>query len=352
MAKIPAKSVSVEDKKEPRDLEGDLLKVVYGQDEAVKSVSNAIKLSRAGLKDPSRPIGSFYICGPTGVGKTELAKQLAATLGVAFQRFDMSEYQERHTSSRLIGAPPGYVGFEQGGLLTDAINRTPHCVLLLDEIEKSTCRHLQFAASSHGQCHSDRQHWTKADFRNVILIMTTNAGARMLQNGQSASVTPAAHIKSAAHLNAPSHLSLEIDLMKLSTLVHCPKRSCEWWSISSSASLNFRSLNAMSKLKRPMTPRIGYPNEDTSQNLGPEKWAVWFTSTSNSRLLSSVFFGELQDGGVALIDLGTDEDGQEKLIVSAKPTEPSAKEKKPKSPKKKKRTKKAEVTSDSESGPE
>ncbi|MFT5686566.1 MAG: ATP-dependent Clp protease ATP-binding subunit ClpA, partial [Myxococcota bacterium] len=137
MAKIPPKSVTTEESKALLDLETELLKVIYGQDEAVKMTANAIKLSRAGLKAPDKPVASFLFSGPTGVGKTELARQLAATMGVAFHRFDMSEYQERHAASRLIGAPPGYVGFDQGGLLTDAINRTPHCVLLLDEIEKA-----------------------------------------------------------------------------------------------------------------------------------------------------------------------------------------------------------------------
>ena len=137
MARIPPTSVTEEEKKSLQDLQEELLSVIYGQDDAVEAVATAIKLSRAGLTDPSKPVGSFLFAGPTGVGKTELARQLASVLGVAFQRFDMSEYQERHTASRLIGAPPGYVGYEQGGLLTEAINRTPHCVLLLDEIEKA-----------------------------------------------------------------------------------------------------------------------------------------------------------------------------------------------------------------------
>jgi ATP-dependent Clp protease ATP-binding subunit ClpA len=178
MARIPPTSVSEEEKKSLQDLQSELSAVIFGQDDAVDAVASAIKLSRAGLADPDKPVGSFLFAGPTGVGKTELARQLALVLGVAFQRFDMSEYQERHTASRLIGAPPGYVGYDQGGLLTEAINRTPHCVLLLDEIEKahSDIYNLLLQVMDHASLTDNTG--KKADFRNVILIMTTNAGAR------------------------------------------------------------------------------------------------------------------------------------------------------------------------------
>lgn len=178
MAKIPPKSVTTEESQALLDLETELLKVIYGQDDAVKVTANAIKLSRAGLKAPNKPVASFLFSGPTGVGKTELARQLAGTMGVAFHRFDMSEYQERHAASRLIGAPPGYVGFDQGGLLTEAINRTPHCVLLLDEIEKAhpDIYNLLLQVMDHASLTDNTG--KKSDFRNVVLIMTTNAGAR------------------------------------------------------------------------------------------------------------------------------------------------------------------------------
>ncbi len=177
IARIPAKSVSSEERVSLNDLEADLKAVIYGQDAAIEEVASAIKLSRAGLRDPNKPVGSFLFAGPTGVGKTELAKQLADILGVEFQRFDMSEYQERHTASRLIGAPPGYVGYEQGGILTDAINRHPHCVLLLDEIEKAhgDIYNLLLQVMDHATLTDNTG--KKADFRNVVLIMTTNAGA-------------------------------------------------------------------------------------------------------------------------------------------------------------------------------
>ncbi|MGA9852289.1 MAG: ATP-dependent Clp protease ATP-binding subunit ClpA [Gammaproteobacteria bacterium] len=178
MARIPAKSVSASDKESLRNLERDLKLVIYGQDKAIGSLAAAIKMSRSGLGTETRPIGSFLFAGPTGVGKTEVTKQLALILGIEFVRFDMSEYMERHTVSRLIGAPPGYVGFDQGGLLTDAILKHPHCVLLLDEIEKAHMEvfNLLLQVMDHGTLTDNNGR--KADFRHVIIVMTTNAGAQ------------------------------------------------------------------------------------------------------------------------------------------------------------------------------
>ncbi|MDT3379416.1 ATP-dependent Clp protease ATP-binding subunit ClpA [Labrys neptuniae] len=177
MARIPPKTVSKDDTETLRNLETNLKRVVYGQDKAIKQLSAAIKLARAGLRDPEKPIGNYLFSGPTGVGKTEVARQLASVLGINLLRFDMSEYMERHTVSRLIGAPPGYVGFDQGGLLTDGIDQNPHCVLLLDEIEKAhpDLFNILLQVMDHGKLtdHNGKS----VDFRNVILIMTTNAGA-------------------------------------------------------------------------------------------------------------------------------------------------------------------------------
>jgi ATP-dependent Clp protease ATP-binding subunit ClpA len=177
MARIPPKSVSKDDAEVLRHLDTTLRRVVYGQDEAIAALTAAIKLARAGLRDMEKPIGSYLFSGPTGVGKTEVANQLAKALGVELVRFDMSEYMERHTVSRLIGAPPGYVGFEQGGLLTDAVDQHPHCVLLLDEIEKAhpDLYNILLQVMDHGKLtdHNGKQ----ISFRNVILVMTTNAGA-------------------------------------------------------------------------------------------------------------------------------------------------------------------------------
>ena len=177
MARIPPKTVSKDDSEVLRSLEETLKRVVYGQDQAITALTSAIKLARAGLRDPEKPIGSYLFAGPTGVGKTEVARQLAASLGVEIKRFDMSEYMERHAVSRLIGAPPGYVGFDQGGLLTDAVDQHPHCVLLLDEIEKAhpDLFNILLQVMDHGKLTD--HHGKTVDFRNVILIMTTNAGA-------------------------------------------------------------------------------------------------------------------------------------------------------------------------------
>ncbi len=177
IARIPPKSVSTSDKEQLRKLEGNLKMVVLGQDEAIDSLASAIKLSRAGLKEPSKPVGSFLFAGPTGVGKTEVTQQLARILGIELVRFDMSEYMERHTVSRLIGAPPGYVGFDQGGLLTEAITKSPHCVLLLDEIEKAHPEVFNLLLQVMDNGTLTDNNGRKADFRNVILVMTTNAGA-------------------------------------------------------------------------------------------------------------------------------------------------------------------------------
>jgi len=177
IARIPPKHVNSSDKELLRNLERDLRLTVFGQDEAITSLSTAIKLSRAGLKAPNKPVGSFLFAGPTGVGKTEAARQLSRALGVELIRFDMSEYMERHTVSRLIGAPPGYVGFDQGGLLTEAITKTPHCVLLLDEIEKAHPEVFNLLLQVMDNGTLTDNNGRKADFRSVILIMTTNAGA-------------------------------------------------------------------------------------------------------------------------------------------------------------------------------
>src|SRR5215471_13981127 len=180
MAKIPERSVSSSDRARLQNLEPELKKVVYGQDSAIEAVCRAIKLARSGLAHPDKPVGSFLFAGPTGVGKTEVARQLAKTMGVEFIRFDMSEYMERHTVSRLIGAPPGYVGFDQGGMLTDAINKTPHCVLLLDEIEKAHPDLFNILLQVMDHATLTDNNGRKADFRNVVLVMTTNAGAQEL----------------------------------------------------------------------------------------------------------------------------------------------------------------------------
>ena len=180
MARIPPKSVSSNDKESLKTLDRDLKAVVFGQDAAIEALASAIKMSRSGLGNPQKPIGNFLFSGPTGVGKTEVARQLAYVLGVELIRFDMSEYMERHAVSRLIGAPPGYVGFDQGGLLTEAVTKHPYSVVLLDEVEKAhpDIFNVLLQVMDHGTLTDTNGR--KADFRNVVLVMTTNAGAEML----------------------------------------------------------------------------------------------------------------------------------------------------------------------------
>ena len=180
IARIPARSVSSDDRSQLKTLERDLKSVVFGQDKAIEALATAIKMARSGLGSPTKPIGSFLFSGPTGVGKTEVAKQLAFILGTELIRFDMSEYMERHAVSRLIGAPPGYVGFDQGGLMTEAITKHPYSVLLLDEIEKAhpDIYNVLLQVMDHGTLTDNNGR--KADFRNVVIVMTTNAGAQEL----------------------------------------------------------------------------------------------------------------------------------------------------------------------------
>jgi ATP-dependent Clp protease ATP-binding subunit ClpA len=180
IAKIPEKTVSASEVDRLKTLEDELKTTIFGQDQAIESVVRAVKNSRAGFREPNKPVANFLFVGPTGVGKTELARQLADHLGVAMHRFDMSEYQERHTVSRLIGSPPGYVGYDEGGLLTDAIRKTPHAVLLLDEVEKAHPDVFNVLLQIMDYATLTDNAGRKADFRNVILIMTSNAGAREL----------------------------------------------------------------------------------------------------------------------------------------------------------------------------
>ena len=181
MARVPPKTLALDEREQLRGLEGALKRVIFGQDKAIEELASAMKLSRSGLRRGDAPIGAFLFAGPTGVGKTELAKQLSTALGIEFLRYDMSEYSERHTVSRLIGAPPGYVGFDQGGLLTDAVRKSPHAVVLLDEIEKAHSELFNILLQVMDHATLTDNNGRKADFRNIVLIMTTNAGAREMR---------------------------------------------------------------------------------------------------------------------------------------------------------------------------
>ena len=231
MARIPPKTVSKDDAEVLAHLDETLRRVVYGQDKAITALTSAIKLARAGLRDPEKPIGCYLFSGPTGVGKTEAARQLATSLGIELVRFDMSEYMERHTVSRLIGAPPGYVGFDQGGLLTDAIDQHPHCVLLLDEIEKAhpDLYNILLQVMDHGKL-TDHNGKT-IDFRNVILIMTTNAGAADLAR------TPIGFTRIARAISTTARRSTACSRRSSATVStrSCPSAICRWRSSRASS---------------------------------------------------------------------------------------------------------------------
>src|SRR4029079_18144009 len=190
IARIPARSVTVNQKVSLKNLDRDLKLTIFGQDHAIDAIVTSIRLARSGLRTGERPVGSFLFCGPTGVGKTELSKQLARSLGVPFLRYDMSEYSERHTVSRLIGAPPGYVGFEQAGMLTDAILKNPHSIVLLDEVEKAHPEIWNILLQVMDHCMLTDNNGRKVNFRNVVLIMTSNVGSRDLERRQLGLGTP------------------------------------------------------------------------------------------------------------------------------------------------------------------
>ena len=230
IARIPVKKVSARDRDTMRNLERDLKLLVYGQDEAITALSSAIKLSRSGLREPEKPVGCFLFTGPTGVGKTEVTRQLAHVLGIELLRFDMSEYMEKHTVSRLIGAPPGYVGYDQGGLLTEAVTKNPHSVLLLDEIEKAhpDVFNLLLQIMDHGTLTDTNGR--QADFRHVILVMTSNIGASEISRNSIGFKTIV--LMAWMCLNGNLVLSLEIVWMPLSTLNRWIHKRLAWWLIN------------------------------------------------------------------------------------------------------------------------
>ena len=312
MAKVPPKSVSKEDKENLSDLETELLKVVFGQDKAVKQVADAIKLSRAGLKAPNNPIGSFLFVGPTGVGKTELAKQLANTMGVAFQRFDMSEYQERHTASRLIGAPPGYVGYEQGGLLTEAINRTPHCVLLLDEIEKAHVDIYNLLLQVMDNATLTDNTGKKADFRNVILIMTSNVGVRdATKRTMGFDSGFASHRLSAAIERAFSPEFRN----RLDAVVHfdsLPREVVRMVVDKFLGELNAQTMERNVRIEASLAVKDWLSELGYKPEFGAREMNRVIHREVKLPLADFMLFGLLQDGGIARLELETDETARDK----------------------------------------
>ena len=306
MARIPPKTVSKDDTEKLKGLDVTLKRVVFGQDEAIAALAASIKLSRAGLREPEKPIGSYLFSGPTGVGKTEVARQLASAMGVELLRFDMSEYMERHTVSRLLGAPPGYVGYDQGGLLTDGIDQNPHCVLLLDEIEKAhpDLFNVLLQVMDHGSLTD--ANGRKVDFRNVILIMTTNAGAsdmakapigfgRVKREGEDTEAinrmfTPEFRNRLDAVVpfgNLPPEvvvrvvekfiLELEMQLSDRNVIIEVSKKAMDW-----------------------------LVEEGYDMQMGARPMARIIQENIKKPLADELLFGELKDGGVVTVDLGKD----------------------------------------------
>jgi ATP-dependent Clp protease ATP-binding subunit ClpA len=313
IARIPPKTVSKDDTEILAGLETTLKRVVYGQDRAIEALASAIKLARAGLREPEKPIGSYLFSGPTGVGKTEVAKQLASSLGVELLRFDMSEYMERHTISRLIGAPPGYVGFDQGGLLTDGIDQHPHCVLLLDEIEKAhpDLFNILLQVMDHGKLtdHNGKQ----VDFRNVILIMTTNAGAADLSKsafGFTRSKREGDDVEAINRLFAPEFRNR---LDAIITFAHLTNEIIslvvEKFVLQLEAQLADR--NVTIELSDDATAWLVERGYD--QQMGARPMGRVIQEHIKKALADEVLFGKLRSGGHVRVVVKTDEDGDTTL---------------------------------------
>lgn len=313
MARIPPKTVSKDDAEVLAHLEETLKRVVYGQDKAIEALTASIKLARAGLRDAEKPIGAYLFAGPTGVGKTEVAKQLASSLGVELLRFDMSEYMERHTVSRLIGAPPGYVGFDQGGLLTDGIDQHPHCVLLLDEIEKAhpDLFNILLQVMDHGKLtdHNGKQ----VDFRNVIIIMTTNAGAADLakaaygftQNKREGDDTEAINKLFAPEFR--NRLDAVISFGRLPKEVVA--KVVDKFVLQLEAQLADRNVTIeLTDEARDWLIEHGY-----DETMGARPMARLIQSTIKTPLADDVLFGRLKNGGAVRVIVLKPEDGPETL---------------------------------------
>jgi ATP-dependent Clp protease ATP-binding subunit ClpA len=307
IARIPAKTVTKDDRESLKNLERDLKTMVFDQDKAISVLSDSIKMARAGLREPEKPIGSYLFSGPTGVGKTEVARQLSSVLGIELQRFDMSEYMERHAVSRLIGTPPGYVGFEQGGLLTDAVDQHPHCVLLLDEIEKAhpDIFNILLQIMDYGKL-TDNNGKT-IDFRNVILIMTTNAGAQQLAQapmGFERDVRMEDDQEEIKRMFSPefrNRLDAIIPFSSLST--ETVAKIVDKFVIQLEAQLSEKNVSIeLTDKAREYLAQIGY---DPSMGARPLSRVI--QEKVKRPLAEELLFGELTGGGLVLIDLKNDE---------------------------------------------
>jgi len=319
MARIPPKTVSKDDEMVLANLEKELRSVVYGQDKAIEALSTSIKLARAGLREPNKPIGAYVFSGPTGVGKTEVAKQLASSLGVELLRFDMSEYMERHTVSRLLGAPPGYVGFDQGGLLTDSVDQHPHSVVLLDEIEKAhpDIFNILLQVMDHGSLtdHNGK----KIDFRNVILIMTTNAGASEMAKaaiGFGSSKRTGEDEEALNRLFTPefrNRLDATIPFAPLPTeVIH---QVVQKFVMQLETQLSER--NVTFDLQPDAIAWLADKGYD--ERMGARPLARVIQEHIKKPLANEILFGKLRKGGVVHVTVGKQEDGTDGLILECIP---------------------------------
>jgi ATP-dependent Clp protease ATP-binding subunit ClpA len=329
IAKIPERTVSADDQAALHDLEPELKKVIYGQDKAIEGIGSAIKLSRSGLGSPEKPIGNFLFSGPTGVGKTELAKQLARILGVEFLRFDMTEYQEKHTVSRLIGAPPGYVGFDQGGLLTDAIRKTPYAVLLLDEIEKAHPDIFNLLLQVMDHATLTDNNGRKADFRHVVLIMTTNAGAQDLSArrvGFGQDMSDPGNARNAIERTFSPEFRNRLDAWvafdSLPTDVIL--------KVVDKMMKELEGQLAEKKVRIELSPdgRMWLAEHGFDRKMGARPMARLIQNEVKKSLAEKILFGELHDGGTVRVDV---DPGGEKLsiVVTASAPPPPPKRKVP-----------------------
>ena len=330
MARIPPRSVSRDDKQALASLESDLQRMVYGQDEAITALSSAIKLARAGLREPDKPVGNYLFSGPTGVGKTEVARQLADSLGIKLIRFDMSEYMERHSVSRLIGAPPGYVGFDQGGLLTDAVDQTPHAVLLLDEIEKAhpDIFNLLLQVMDNGRL-TDHNGKT-IDFRNVVIIMTTNAGAAQLSKqaiGFGRGVNAGADTEAIERTFTPEFRNRLDAIIPFANLApEVVRKVVDKFVLQLEAQLADRGVSiTLTPSARDWLAERGYDPAYGARPLGRV-----VQEHVKKPLAEELLFGRLTDGGTAEVDTAKpDQDGDiTSLVVTA--AKPEVKPSKPK----------------------
>ncbi|MFP4258236.1 MAG: ATP-dependent Clp protease ATP-binding subunit ClpA [Desulfovermiculus sp.] len=319
MARIPIQRVSSSDREKLHNLEGELLNYIFGQDQAVRFLAQAIKRSRAGLREAHKPVGNFLLVGPTGVGKTELARQLADRLGIHFLRFDMSEYMEQHAVARLIGAPPGYVGFDQGGLLTDSIRKQPHCVLLLDEIEKAHPDLFNILLQVMDYATLTDNAGRKADFRHVILLMTSNIGARDMSShnigfGQEKATNRAQKgVKAAEKHFSPEFRNRLDGIVPFNALT---PELMERIVDKSILELNeqLREKKVQVELKPAATAWVAQKGFDPDYGARPLARVV--QSEIKDRLADELLFGSLQKGGTVEVDVVTDENGEEKLELS------------------------------------